>query len=162
MMVDKQEHYTMWKMEPKDFIIKNKFGFNRGNMIKYAMRYWFKQASDMTRADSAMIDLRKLKTYARFEYEAVKADVYAEEIQDIVDHVLYRGFGHEWEVSPQEFIHVNSLNNTTRGRLITLISGYMTEAEDGEDYDDVKRNTLETLTEIQKLCDDATYALLPI
>lgn len=52
--VEKQKHYTVFVIQPMEFIGRNKLGFLEGNIIKYVCRYQFK---------NKLQDLRKAKHY---------------------------------------------------------------------------------------------------
>ncbi|MDM8214766.1 DUF3310 domain-containing protein [Desulfovibrio piger] len=47
-------HYARWKIEPLEFISRNKLDFLRGNIIKYIMRY---------DAKNGVEDLKKARVY---------------------------------------------------------------------------------------------------
>jgi hypothetical protein len=52
--VTRPSHYTRWKLEPTTFIIENEVPFCEGNVIKYIMRWRFKNGIE---------DLQKAKRY---------------------------------------------------------------------------------------------------
>jgi hypothetical protein len=57
------EHYARWIIEPIVFIIRNKFEFWRGNIIKYVCRAGAKQYENMTIEQSEITDLKKAMRY---------------------------------------------------------------------------------------------------
>jgi len=65
MDVAKQDHYARFKIEPKDFILKNKLNWIQGNIIKYACRYPYKHKS----AEGKKQDLEKIIVYAGYAIE---------------------------------------------------------------------------------------------
>jgi hypothetical protein len=52
--VTRPSHYTRWKIEPTTFIIENELPFVEGNVVKYIMRWRFKNGIE---------DLQKAKRY---------------------------------------------------------------------------------------------------
>ena len=61
------QHYTIYKIQPIEFIQKNSIPFIEGNVIKYIMRHKYKNGLE---------DLKKAKHYIDlliyYEYEATK------------------------------------------------------------------------------------------
>ncbi len=53
-LISAPPHYTQYKIEPVDFIMKNKLEFWQGNIIKYIMRFEKKNGVE---------DLKKARTY---------------------------------------------------------------------------------------------------
>ncbi len=53
-LINTPPHYTQYKIEPIDFIMKNKLEFWQGNIIKYIMRFEKKNGVE---------DLKKARTY---------------------------------------------------------------------------------------------------
>jgi hypothetical protein len=65
---DKQvggSHYKFFKIQPYEFISKNKLSFFQGNVIKYVCRYLFKNKIE---------DLQKIKHYCDLEILRLKDD----------------------------------------------------------------------------------------
>ena len=62
-IINKPEHYTMWPLEPINYIMRNGMEFWRGNIIKYATRAGFKQYDGKTIVESEITDLEKVKRY---------------------------------------------------------------------------------------------------
>jgi len=65
---DKQiggSHYKFFKIQPYEFISKNKLSFFQGNVIKYVCRYLYKNKIE---------DLQKIKHYCDLEILRMKND----------------------------------------------------------------------------------------
>jgi len=56
-LIKEPPHYTQHKIEPIDFIIKNKLNFCQGNVVKYICRYKLKGGVE---------DLKKARQYIDF------------------------------------------------------------------------------------------------
>ena len=57
-------HYIQYEIEPITFIMKNKFDFWKGNIIKYASRAGYKKYDGMSASESEILDLEKARRYA--------------------------------------------------------------------------------------------------
>lgn len=55
--VMRPDHYARWPIEPIRFIMENKLPFAVGNIIKYVVRYPFKNGIEDLRKARRMIDL---------------------------------------------------------------------------------------------------------
>jgi hypothetical protein len=65
---DKQiggSHYKFFKIQPYEFISKNKLSFFQGNVVKYVCRYLFKNKIE---------DLEKIIHYCQLEIKRMKDD----------------------------------------------------------------------------------------
>lgn len=63
-IVTKPRHYHDFDIEPSDFIMKNRFSFWKGNIVKYASRAGLKVYDGMDEVESEITDLRKAIRYA--------------------------------------------------------------------------------------------------
>lgn len=63
-IVVQPHHYTKFAIEPITFIMRNKFEFWRGNIIKYTSRAGSKAYDGMTLEESEIVDLKKTIRYA--------------------------------------------------------------------------------------------------
>jgi hypothetical protein len=63
-IVAKPKHYHDFNIEPSDFIMKNRFSFWKGNIVKYASRAGLKNYDGMDITQSEITDLRKAIRYA--------------------------------------------------------------------------------------------------
>ena len=63
--VYKPNHYSMWLMEPIEFIMRNEMEYWRGNLIKYAARAGHKKYDGMDLHDSEITDLNKIIRYCQ-------------------------------------------------------------------------------------------------
>lgn len=63
-IVVQPHHYTKFAIEPITFIMRNKFEFWRGNIIKYTSRAGSKAYDGMTLEESEIVDLKKSIRYA--------------------------------------------------------------------------------------------------
>jgi hypothetical protein len=63
-MITKPQHYHQFTIEPSDFIMKNRFSFWKGNIVKYASRAGEKIYDGMDITQSEITDLRKAIRYA--------------------------------------------------------------------------------------------------
>ena len=57
-------HYTRFKIEPVTFIMENDLPFHVGNIIKYACRAGHKAYGRMSKKQSEITDLEKVRRYA--------------------------------------------------------------------------------------------------
>ena len=63
-IITKPSHYHGFNIEPSDFIMKNRFSFWKGNIVKYAARAGEKVYDGMDITQSEITDLRKAIRYA--------------------------------------------------------------------------------------------------
>ena len=61
--VKRPSHYVHYDIEPKEFIIRNKMPFWKGNVVKYVSRAGHKIYGDETKPASEILDLRKAIRY---------------------------------------------------------------------------------------------------
>ena len=62
-IVREPQHYSRWVIEPIEFIMRNKFEFWRGNIIKYVVRAEFKSYEGKDYTESEIMDLEKVIRY---------------------------------------------------------------------------------------------------
>ena len=63
-IIKNPNHYSNYKIEPIEFIMKNSMDFWRGNIIKYASRAGHKLYDGMDAVQSEIADLHKVMRYA--------------------------------------------------------------------------------------------------
>ena len=63
-IIKNPNHYSKYKIEPIEFIMKNEMDFWRGNIIKYAARAGLKVYDGMDSVQSEIADLHKVMRYA--------------------------------------------------------------------------------------------------
>jgi hypothetical protein len=73
--VKQPSHYTRWKIEPAEFIMRNGMEFWRGNIIKYAARAGFKAYEGKTEVESEILDLEKVSRYVEMRINQLKGEV---------------------------------------------------------------------------------------
>ena len=61
--VERPFHYVHYSIEPKEFIIRNKMPFWKGNVVKYVSRAGHKTYDNETLNASEILDLRKAIRY---------------------------------------------------------------------------------------------------
>ena len=72
--VHKPYHYTRYKLEPVDFILRNNLEFWRGNIIKYVMRAGYKRVGGLTPAEAEIEDLEKAKRYLDMRINLIRGE----------------------------------------------------------------------------------------
>ena len=71
-IVREPQHYSRWVIEPIEFIMRNKFEFWRGNIIKYVVRAGFKSYEGKDSTESEIIDLEKVIRYSEMRINHLK------------------------------------------------------------------------------------------
>lgn len=71
-IVREPEHYSRWVIEPIEFIMRNRFEFWRGNIIKYVVRAGFKSYEGKDAVESEIIDLEKVMRYSEMRINHLK------------------------------------------------------------------------------------------
>lgn len=71
-IVREPQHYSRWVIEPIEFIMRNKFEFWRGNIIKYVVRAGFKAYEGKDLIESEIIDLEKVIRYSEMRINHLK------------------------------------------------------------------------------------------
>jgi hypothetical protein len=73
-VVTRPSHYTRFIIEPITFIMKNKLGFEIGNVIKYVCRAGGKIYDGMDQTQSEITDLEKAKRYIDMRINLLKGE----------------------------------------------------------------------------------------
>lgn len=78
-IVNKPSHYTRYKIEPVEFIMRNGLDMATGNIVKYALRSGHKLYPDgnggmHSPEESAVIDLQKVIRYAEMKINLIKGE----------------------------------------------------------------------------------------
>ena len=71
-IVREPQHYSRLVIEPIEFIMRNKFEFWRGNIIKYVVRAGFKSYEGKDSTESEIIDLEKVIRYSEMRINHLK------------------------------------------------------------------------------------------
>lgn len=64
--INNPKHYSLYAIEPIEFIMQNSLAFHTGNIVKYACRAGLKKYDGLTEQESETQDLLKIIRYAQF------------------------------------------------------------------------------------------------
>ena len=74
-IINKPKHYTRWAIEPIQFILRNRFEFWRGNVVKYVSRACYKIYDGHSAVESEILDLEKAKRYCDMRINQIKGEL---------------------------------------------------------------------------------------
>ena len=70
--VYKPEHYARWRVEPITFIMQNELPYAEGNVVKYIMRWRYKNGLEDLLKARRYIDMIIEEEYPEHNFEAEK------------------------------------------------------------------------------------------
>ena len=73
-IVNEPKHYARWAIEPITYIMRNRFEFWRGNIVKYASRAGYKLYEGKTQVESEIIDLEKVQRYCQMRINQLNGE----------------------------------------------------------------------------------------
>ncbi len=73
-IVVRPSHYTRWKIEPVEFLLRNNVAGHVFNIVKYAMRAGYKLYPGKDEVESEIIDLKKVIRYAEMRINLLNGE----------------------------------------------------------------------------------------
>ncbi len=73
-IINKPSHYTRYKIEPVNFIMRNGLPFHVGNICKYAVRAGYKIYPNQSPVESEITDLKKVIRYAEMRINLLEGE----------------------------------------------------------------------------------------